>query len=92
MAKDKVTSNGENNQELGKVPETMQERVSFVQADMYRFADSLDVIKRTLYEADEHGFAADLIPPMLKERAVWIRERAYELFRDIGVDEPAKTE
>ena len=92
MAKDKVTSNGEKNQEAGKVSNTMQERVSFVQADMYRFAESLDVIKKALYEADEHGFAADLVPPMLEERAAWIRGRADELFLELEVEEPAKTE
>ncbi len=103
MAKDKVTSNGEKNQEaieLGKrikqeaiesglLPQTtIQERIESVQDDMYRVADSLDFIKKMIYEANCQTFIDDLVPPILEERAAWIRERAGQLYLDLEVERP----
>ncbi len=105
MAKDKVTSNSEKNQEaveLGKrikqeaiesglLPKTtMQGRVESVQGDMCRVADSLDFIKKMIYEANYSCSIDDLVPPMLEERVAHIRERARELYLDLGVEQPGE--
>ena len=103
MAKKKVTSEAKKKQEaieLGKrikqeaiesglLPKTtMQDRVESVQGDMYRVADSLVFIKKMIYEANYGDFIDDLVPPMLEERAAWIRERAGQLYLDLGVEPP----
>ena len=64
----------------------IEERAKMVQADMLEVADSLEFIASTIIEPDAGpAWIQDFTYAMLTERVGHIRERARELFLDLGV-------
>lgn len=69
---------------------SLQEDVKRVREDMEGTADALDLIKQFAYDNAEKADSfrlLDLVCSMIIEQARHIRERAGELFLDLGVDE-----
>jgi hypothetical protein len=93
MAKKKVSSKAKKKQAAVRKllkNKTIQDKVEYVQGNIYRVADSLEFIKMMIYESDNEDFLQDLVPPMLEQRAEYLRERARELFVELGVEPPGK--
>ncbi len=69
--------------------ETIQDRAKLVRKTMEEWADSLDFLAEKIIDPDAGpAWIQDFAYAVLKERVERIRERATELFRDLGVNEP----
>ena len=72
--------------------ETIHERIKFVQGNMYDFVNALNFISEAANSAHDVDklsvYIPDLIRAMIEKLAVYANDRAKELFRDLGIDEP----
>lgn len=76
---------------VSQTEETLQESVKKVREDMRGTASALDIIEQFAHEKEfETDRAINLITAMINEQSRHIRERADELFLDLGVEEPGK--
>lgn len=68
--------------------ELLQKRAEFIKRDMLQTAMSLDFIDEQLSirDKEDHGWMEDLCCVMIKDRAQHIRNRAEELFLELGVE------